>query len=90
MTELSDKLQEDFVQAWGFRAETRSRTEQDSAQMWFNRGVSALFKHLETVSDSELEAALEAFVGGPFDFPESRPYWEPKMRAAIRAAREAL
>lgn len=42
-------------------------------------------------SDAEVKAALDAWVGDDFfaDYPGSVRYWEPSMRAALRAAREA-
>lgn len=38
------------------------------------------------VTDEMVERALEGFVGGPFNYPGSRKYWVPQMRAALTAA----
>jgi hypothetical protein len=43
------------------------------------------------ITDAQVDAALRGFLGpdGLDEHPASRPYWEPRMRAALEAARDA-
>jgi len=43
MVPSKEQLDAEWKRVWGFRAETRSRMEERSARMWFDRGVDAAY-----------------------------------------------